>query len=181
MFFKKKEEKKKYGIKALVKQLPHAIMYLSDFFVFLMIVTWIFYIIMGVFAGWYMVVVNADTTIFTDLKDACLIPLTTGGVVWLLRCALNHYNSLKGNGKKLNADFPNEDDDLFDDVDLGDMEDDTFEEDEYYKDDESIEDDPDVDAEVEESLEEDTGDDEDVEEGSEEYFIDNSTIEDKEN
>ena len=194
MAFSKKNKKKKKptGFKLILHQLPHAITYLSDIFIFLMVITWMFYIFNGTFAGWYSIINNADSTVFTDLKDACTIPLVTGGIGWLLKCALNHYNSMHKNGKRLPADFPNEDE--FDDenYDFGDVEDDESEEEEFFEDDMSIEDDPDMeveDDEYDESIveDDDLGDEEDItedeieedseetSEGEEEYFVDTKT------
>lgn len=176
IFGKKKKKKKKTGFKLILNQLPHAITYLSDFFVFLMIITWMFYIINGTAAGWYSIIVNCDTTVFTDLKDACTIPLMTGGCMWLLKCALNHYNSMRQNGKRLSADFPNDDDFENEDFDFGDIEDtDPEEDEEYFEDDPSVED-----NDEEESNEEDSNEDDDSEEESEEYFEDDdSSLEDE--
>lgn len=104
---KVKEEKQKDGFRLIVKQLPHAINYLSDLFVFLIVLTWVFYIVNATVAGWYELIANQSSSIMSDLKDACTIPLTVGGVTWLLRCALNHMSARKGEGKALKKDFPN--------------------------------------------------------------------------
>ena len=110
MFHIRKKKKLVKTKSPLWQQLPKAIVYLSDVFIFLMVATWIFYIVNGTFAGWYELIVVQSTCIFTDLKDACTIPLTAGGVVWLIRCAVNHLNAAK-NGEMLKYDFPNLDED----------------------------------------------------------------------
>lgn len=186
VFSKKKKKKKRTGFKLILHQLPHAITYLSDFFIFLMIFTWMFYIINGTFAGWYSIVNNADSTVFTDLKDACTIPLVTGGVMWLLKCALNHYNSMHKNGKKLAADFPNDDDIDDDDFDFGDVEDDDTD-DEFFDDDDSIEDDPEMDAEMDDEdydeavvEDDDLGDEEEDDDSESEEVLDTSIEENSE-
>ena len=102
-----KKEKQKDGFRLIVKQLPHAINYLSDLFVFLIVLTWVFYIVNATVAGWYELIANESSSIMSDLKDACTIPLTVGGVTWLLRCALNHMGARKSDGKALQKDFPN--------------------------------------------------------------------------
>lgn len=107
MAMKNKRKKRK---RSILEQIPYAIVYLSDAFVFLIVMTWIFYIINAVFGGWYELLHTGGTSIFTDLKDACTIPLTAGGVAWLIRTAANHLSAgLKGH--RLNFDFPNVDDD----------------------------------------------------------------------
>ena len=122
MIFKKDEKKRKRRKRSILRQFPKAIVYLSDAFVFLIVFTWIFYIINAVFGGWYELINNRTTAIFTDLKDACTIPLTAGGVAWLIRTAANHL-SAGLHGKRLDFDFPNIDDDgnvinRYDDADL---------------------------------------------------------------
>ena len=102
-----KKEKQKDGFRLIMKQLPHAINYLSDLFVFLIVITWVFYIVNATVAGWYELIANQSASIMSDLKDACTIPLTVGGVTWLLRCALNHMTARKKNGQALHKDFPN--------------------------------------------------------------------------
>ena len=102
-----KKEKQKDGFRLIVRQLPHAINYLSDLFVFLIVLTWVFYIVNATVAGWYELIANQSSSIMSDLKDACTIPLTVGGVTWLLRCALNHMGARKSDGKALAKDFPN--------------------------------------------------------------------------
>ena len=104
------KKKKRNRLSNILKQLPTAIVYLSDAFVFLIVMTWIFYIINAVFGGWYELVTIKTTTIFTDLKDACTIPLTAGGVAWLIRTAANHL-SAGFKGHRLDFDFPNVDED----------------------------------------------------------------------
>ena len=104
---KKKKKKRKLSI---LSQLPQAIVYLSDAFVFLIVLTWIFYIVNAVFGAWFELICTGNTTIFTDLKDACTIPLTGGGIVWLIRTAANHL-AAGWKGHRLSFDFPNIDDD----------------------------------------------------------------------
>ena len=169
MFHIRKKEKLVKTKSPLWQQLPKAIVYLSDVFIFLMVATWIFYIVNGTLAGWYELVVVQSSSIFTDLKDACTIPLTAGGVVWLIRCAANHFNAGK-NGKKLKYDFPNLDsdgnivDDGSDDFPIVDMEDDFDEETEFEEN-------------VEESFDEEDGELIDVDD--EEDEIDEDDIEEE--
>ena len=110
MIFHRKKKKKRKQMPSLLEQLPKAIVYLSDVFVFLIVLTWIFYIINGVIGAWYELVNIHSTTIFSDLKEACTIPLTAGGGLWLIRTAINHYHAGQ-KGHRLSFDFPNIDDD----------------------------------------------------------------------
>lgn len=88
------------------KKLSHAIMYLSDLFVFLMVVAWIYVIVILSFAGLYSLFRYADTSIFSLLQEAAVLPLSVGGAIWLIRCAINHHNATR-RGKHADYDFPN--------------------------------------------------------------------------
>lgn len=100
------DNKRKKRKKSVFKQLGSAIMYLSDVFVFLMVVTWVLYILLSIPAAWIELLKYGSTSIFSDLKDASVLPLSVGGAIWLVRVCITHNNAQK-KGKKLTPDFPN--------------------------------------------------------------------------
>lgn len=99
----KKRKKKKTNV---WKKLSHAIMYLSDLFVFLMVAAWIYVLVILSFAALYSMFKIGDTAIFTLLQEAAVLPLSVGGAIWLIRCAINHHNATR-RGEHANYDFPN--------------------------------------------------------------------------
>ena len=99
----KKRKKKKTNV---WKKLSHAIMYLSDLFVFLMVAAWIYVLVILSFAALYSMFKNGDTSIFTLLQEAAVLPLSVGGAIWLIRCAINHHNATR-RGEHADYDFPN--------------------------------------------------------------------------
>lgn len=105
-FLKKNPLEKETRKKEIWCKLGNAIMYLSDVFVVLMIITWILYILISLPAAWIELFKYGTTTIFNDLKDACTLPLSVGGAIWMIRICITHHSAQK-NGKKLTPDFPN--------------------------------------------------------------------------
>ena len=99
----KKRKKKKTNV---WKKLSHAIMYLSDLFVFLMVAAWIYVLVILSFAALYSMFKIGDTAIFTLLQEAAVLPLSVGGAIWLIRCAINHHNATR-RGEHADYDFPN--------------------------------------------------------------------------
>jgi len=106
-FKRRKKRRKKHS---MFDSLKDAIMYLSDLFVFLMVFTWMYYILMSSPAAYIELLKYGSSDIFKELATVCTIPLTAGGVLWLIRVCVTHMNAQK-KGKKCTPDFPNVDDD----------------------------------------------------------------------
>lgn len=50
-----------------------------------------------------------DTSMWSSIGSNIALPLSAGGVTWLLKCALQHYEANK-QGKLAHQDFPSEED-----------------------------------------------------------------------
>jgi len=92
--------------KKILLNLGNAVLYTSDVFVLLMVVVWMFYIITTLPAAWIELMKFGSSTIFNDIKDACILPLSVGGAIWLIRICITHHSANK-QGKRLTPDFPN--------------------------------------------------------------------------
>jgi len=102
----KTRKKNKRPRKLIWSRIGNAILYASDLFILLMIITWIFYIVVSLPAAWLELIKYGSTGIFNDLKEACVLPLSVGGAIWLIRISITHHSANK-NGKRLTPDFPN--------------------------------------------------------------------------
>lgn len=89
--------------KSLRKKISNAILYLSDLYVVVMVISWILGIILTSICAVYDLVVNQGTSIFSELTMLIGLPTTAGGAIWLIRCCIQH-------NKGVNPDFPNYDD-----------------------------------------------------------------------
>lgn len=99
------KQKRKHRKKILLN-LGNAVLYTSDVFVLLMVIVWMFYIITTLPAAWLELLRFGSSSIFTDIKDACILPLSVGGAIWLIRICITHHSANK-QGKRLTPDFPN--------------------------------------------------------------------------
>lgn len=85
--------------------------YFSDLFIVSMVVLYIFTSVFMTVMAIYSTIVNNDNSIWTELGTLVGLPITVGGGIWLIKCAVQHAIA-NSKGKKADYDFPPTDDDL---------------------------------------------------------------------
>ena len=90
-----------------MKKLGRAIMYLSDLYVMVMVLGWVFGIIFFAVCSIYAMINLSDTSIFSYLTELITVPATAGGSLWLIRCCVQHATADKPG--TVDPDFPNQD------------------------------------------------------------------------
>ena len=94
--------------------------YWSDLFIFAMVGLWIadsiyetgmatIVTISSIFLSFQTGYNCFDTSMWSSIGSNIALPLSAGGVTWLLKCAMQHYNANK-QGKLAHQDFPSEED-----------------------------------------------------------------------
>ena len=84
-----------------MKKLSHAIMYLSDLYVMVMVLGWVGGIILLSVCAVYAMLTYQDTSLFSNLTELITVPATAGGALWMIRCCVNHAKA------EVEPDFPN--------------------------------------------------------------------------
>lgn len=93
-------------MKKIMKMLSESpIMYFSDLFIEIMVISWLIAIIVvTVFAIYATVAIN-DTSVWGCLVELVSVPLTAGGAIWMIKNSVQHA-ILNKQGKKVEYDFP---------------------------------------------------------------------------
>ena len=102
----KKEKEKQAGEGKFSRFLTkNHISYFSDLFVMAMVVLWILVVLIMVGTAIYATVVIADTSIWCYVQELVAVPLTAGGAIWMVKCAVQHAMAAN-KGEECKADFP---------------------------------------------------------------------------
>ena len=102
----KKEKEKQAGEGKFSRFLTkNHISYFSDLFVMAMVVLWILVVLIMVGTAIYATVVIADTSIWCYVQELVAVPLTAGGAIWMVKCAVQHAMA-SSKGEECKADFP---------------------------------------------------------------------------
>lgn len=108
-------------MKKLFSKLKDSVInYWSDLFIVAMVVLWIadsiyesviatIVTISSIYLSFQTGYNCFDTSMWSSIGSNIALPLSAGGVTWLLKCAMQHYSANK-QGKLAHQDFPNEDD-----------------------------------------------------------------------
>lgn len=99
MKFKSKIKK----VKRAINKSP--INYFSDLFIVAMVGWWIVEIIVQTLVAIYATIFIKDVSMWTNLVELVTVPLTAGGAIWMIKCAVQHAISNK-KGKECKYDFP---------------------------------------------------------------------------
>ncbi|MCD7764384.1 MAG: hypothetical protein LUI14_14615 [Lachnospiraceae bacterium] len=98
-------------MKKITKMLQDSpINYYSDLFVISMVIGWVVVLIIMVVFAIYAEIVYGDTSIWSYVKELVTEPLSAGGAIWMIKCAVQHAIA-NNSGKQAHMDFPKVDTD----------------------------------------------------------------------
>ena len=103
---KRKQKKEKTGEGKFLQFLKKShISYFSDLFVMAMVVLWILVVLIMVGTAIYATVAIAETSIWCYVQELVAVPLTAGGAIWMVKCAVQHAMAAD-QGRECREDFP---------------------------------------------------------------------------
>jgi hypothetical protein len=79
--------------------------YFSDLFIVAMVLGWIVVLFIMVVVAIYVTLVNADTSMWSDIANLVAIPLSCGGAIWMIKNSVQHAIA-NNRGERAHMDFP---------------------------------------------------------------------------
>ena len=100
---KQRKQKKENRFQKMLEK--NHINYFSDLFVMAMVVLWIIVVLVMMVTAIYATVTISDTSIWCYVQELVAVPLTAGGAIWMVKCAVQHAMAAS-KGEKCETDFP---------------------------------------------------------------------------
>ena len=79
--------------------------YFSDLFIVFMVILWIFGIIVMMGMAGYMTIIYQDTTLWQNVTELIVAPVTAGGALWMIKNGVQHAIA-SNRGSHCDFDFP---------------------------------------------------------------------------